>query len=404
MPYNTPAPNFALISAFDAREWEGVNVCAYNGVDVSIPSYSTGSGVYEDGLFFLNGRGVGDTTPADSQGTFTEALSALATFNTSWVVSLTSDDKIKITSDAIFRVTPLDADVLGLGTTTAVVDGANFSVTAPYDWTRGVYRGERYQFDNLSGTSFDAFRVGGNEWHAQDVVCGLRERGINDADDLAPINCFEELIRDQSGREVRVILNDEGHVEIHYIGAALFVLYATTFRERLGFTGSESSVSLGGGVVKLVADHPYPGAVFPSRPFQNHHYSVESVTQARRKIGGGYTSNLIGTYTTSALSFDLDALLDQRDLYTHFTADFVPYAPNGERVNFYQGWGDSRRSLRSGAVNSAQPAYDLVYTSEDNGDQGRLRCSIVTASYDLAFSNLKRRVPVQMRLEHLSNG
>ena len=61
MPYNTPAPNFALISAFDAREWEGVNVCAYNGVDVSIPSYSTGSGVYEDGLFFLNGRGVGDT-------------------------------------------------------------------------------------------------------------------------------------------------------------------------------------------------------------------------------------------------------------------------------------------------------------------------------------------------------
>jgi hypothetical protein len=70
-------------------------------------------------------------------------------------------------------------------------------------------------------------------------------------------------------------------------------------------------------------------------------------------------------------------------------------------VNFYQGWGDSRRSLRSALVTSSQAAYDLIYTSEDNGDQGRLRCSIVTAAYDLAFGNLKRRVPVQMRLEHL---
>ncbi len=68
-------------------------------------------------------------------------------------------------------------------------------------------------------------------------------------------------------------------------------------------------------VARIVAANPMPGALLPTRPFQDHHYSVESVTQARRKIGGGYTSNLIGTYTTSALILDLNALLDVRVLY-----------------------------------------------------------------------------------------
>ena len=406
MPYNTHAPNFGLLAAFDARQWAGVDVVRYNATDVSLPSYATGGGVYEDGLFFLNGRGVGDTTPTDAMGTLEEALGTLATFNTTWSVELTEDDKIKITSDAQFRVTPLDADVLGLGTSTAVVDGANFSVTASADWTRGVYSGERYRFDNLLGTSFDAFRAAENRpWPSQDVVTTLRERGSGDVDDLAPTNCLEELIRDQAGQEIRWILNDVGHVEVWYMSTGFFTWLNTSFRDRLGFNGTEDAEAMGSMatpfVARIVASNPMPGALLPSRPFQDHHYSVESVTQARRKIGGGYTSNLIGTYTTSSLSFDLDALLDVRDLYRHFTDSFVPYASNGERVNFYQGWGDSRRSLRSALVSLTQEPYDLIYTSEDNGDQGRLRCSIVTASYDLAFGSLKRRVPVSLRLEHL---
>jgi hypothetical protein len=407
MPYNTPAPDFALLAAFDARQWAGVDVVRYNATDISLPSYATGSGVYEDGLFFLNGRGVADPTGVtNAMGTFQEALSSLATFNTTWTVTLTSDDKIKITSDLIFRVTPLDADVLGLGTTTAAPDGANFSVTAPNDWTRGVYSGERYQFDDLLGTSFDAFRSQQNRpWPAQDVLTMMRERGSGDVDDLAPTDCLEQLIIDQSSKEIRWLINDVGHVEVWYMSDGLFSWLDTSFRDRLGFSGREDAEPMGTTgtpyVARIVAEHPLPGGLFPSRPYQDHHYTVESVTQARRKIGGGYTSNLIGTYTTSALAFDLDALLDVRDLYRHFTDAFIPYAPNGERVNFYQGWGDSRRSLRSGLITFTQPPYDLVYTSEDNGDQGRLRCSLVTASYDLAFGSLKRRVPVAMRLEHL---
>ena len=65
-------------------------------------------------------------------------------------MSLTSADRIKITSDVIFAVSPVDDDVLGLGTQTAVVDGANYSVTASADWVRGIYAGQRYQFTGAS--------------------------------------------------------------------------------------------------------------------------------------------------------------------------------------------------------------------------------------------------------------
>ena len=406
MPYNTPAPDFALLAAFDARPWSAVDVVSYNGVNITMPTFSAGEGVYEDGVYFLNGRGVGDNTPARAMGTFTDALSTLASFNLSWSVTLTADDRVKVTSDDVFTVAPLDDDVLGLGSQTAVADGLNFSVTGSADWTRGNYRGERYQFGDTFGTTFDAFRELSNRpWPAQDIIAGMRERGLADLDDLSPTNCLEELMRDQGLMEARVILNDQGHVEVWSMASASFSWLDTSFRDRLGFSGNETPVAMGSTspdyVERLTADYAMPGCLFPSRPFQDHHYQVESVTQARRKIGGGYTSNLIGTYTTSVLAFDLDALLDQRDLYRHFTDAFVPYCANGERVNMYQTWGDSRRSLRSALVTSTQPAYDLIYTSEDNGDCGRLRCSLVSASYDLAFGSLKRRVPVSMRLEHL---
>ena len=74
----------------------------------------------------------------------------------------------------------------------------------------------------------------------------------------------------------------------------------------------------------------------------------------------------------------------------------------GERINFYQGWGDSRRALRTAEVVGSQEAYDLLFTSEDNGDYGRIRGSLLTADYDLAYpTRLRRRVPVTLEVEHL---
>jgi hypothetical protein len=129
---------------------------------------------------------------------------------------------------------------------------------------------------------------------------------------------------------------------------------------------------------------------------------VENIGQSRRKIGGGYVTNFVGSYVLSILLFDLDALLDQSDDYKHFTNRFLSLVGPGERINFYQSWGDSRRALRTAEVVGSQEAYDLLYTSEDNGEFGRIRGSLLTAEYDLTYpSRLQRRVPVAVEIEHL---
>ena len=409
MPYNVYAPNFALLASFDARPWSGVDVISYASQTVTLPEYGLGEGVYEDALHFLNGRGVGAVgSISGAIGTFEEALNSASTFGTTWSVELTEDDRIKIICDVDFLVSPISSDPLGLGSQNATYDvtEAHYYVIGELDWVRGVYRGERYLFSDggTPPTLFTAFSSSDQPWAVQDVVCGLRQRGLADADDLHATDCLEALVRTDTGTEARFILNDDGHVEVWHLDSSSFSWLSSSFRDRLGFTGDEVGVVNGSGAtntVTLTATHPMPGALFPSRPFQDHHLSAETISQSRRLIGGGYTSNFVGRYITSALSFDLDALLDQRDLYRHFTDRFMQYAPQGERVNFYQGWGDSRRALTSAEVTADQPAYDLVFTSEDNGDQGRIRASMITSSHDLSFGDLKRRVPVQMRLEHL---
>ena len=234
----------------------------------------------------------------------------------------------------------------------------------------------------------------------------LRNRGVtSDADELYSTTCLEALHEsafNSSSSTVFWLINDDGHVEAHYpaLNGAITWLNSS-FRDRLGFSGSEVAVGTSDSYVKITADRPLPGALFPSRPYQAHFYSVETESTARRLLGGGYVSNFLGSYVTSNLTFDLDALLDQKDLYRHFTEGFLPYCGEGERINFYQGWGDSRRALRSGLVSSSQPAYDLLYTSENNGDLGRLRCSMRSTDFDLSFGALKKRVPVTVSLEHL---
>ena len=57
MPLNNPAPLFALLTAYDMRSHSGQEVFTRSGGSaVSLASFSAGEGVYEDGLFFLNGR------------------------------------------------------------------------------------------------------------------------------------------------------------------------------------------------------------------------------------------------------------------------------------------------------------------------------------------------------------
>jgi len=365
-----------------------------------MPTFTTGEGVYEDAIHLLNARSSKQSNSASTQ------LSTIATFGSGWAVSINEDDKVVITSSVQFELESTgSSDPLGFGSSqlSSSASGSNYIVTAPNDWQRGLLV--------LNGVSYTITEVGGSgtfNWplsvlEVQDVTVFLRDRAtVSDADAFG-LTSIEEL--DQTAVSSSLIswsVTDEGHSQVYYLTALGHITWnSDTLRDTLGFSGSESPEAVGG-YSRLTSTHKIAGVLIPSRPYQDHHLNIENVAQARRLIGGGYATNLIGHYVTSRLTFNLDALLDLSDDYKHFSDRWLKLGSMGERVNFYQGWGDSRRSLRTAQITAAQPAFDLLYSSEDNGEYGRIRASITLSGFELSYpGDLKRRVPVVIEMEHL---
>ena len=97
-------------------------------------------------------------------------------------------------------------------------------------------------------------------------------------------------------------------------------------------------------------------------------------------------------------------MLEKISMISFFTNKFMQYISSGERINYYQGWGDSRRALIHADVTIASTdEYTVLFTSEDNGDQGRIRGSVTPlTTVDLVYpGDLRRKVPVTLEIEHL---
>jgi len=400
MPLNNPAPQFGLLTSWDMRSLSSVELFSRPGGAVNMPTFSSGQGIYEDVLFFLNNR------ESNTSVNGTRQLQTDSTFGlvASWSITINENDKVVITSDTKFDLVPLGStDPMGFGnsTLTATATGANWEVIAPNDWQRGLAELEDtfYRIDEVGGAG--TFNFPNNVPDVQDITTFLRLTE-GDLDDFSLQSLTELDNTAQSTSDIYWSIDDNGFTHCFYPTSAGAITWSnTTIRDLLGFTGNETSTT-SGSYSRLTSTHKNSGALLPSRPYQAHHLQVQNVGQSRRKIGGGYVTNFVGSYVMSILSFDLDALLDQSDDYKHFTNRFLPLVGPGERINFYQCWGDSRRALRTAQVVGSQEAYDLLYTSEDNGEFGRIRASLLTAEYDLAYpSRLQRRVPVSMEIEHL---
>ena len=402
MPFENTAPQFGLLSAFDVRAYSGVELFSRSGGSaVSMQTFAQGQGVYEDLLFFLNARASHQDLVATGQITTT------ANFGSSWTVTLNSDDKVVITSDVDFTLDTLGTvDALGFGSSqlNATLSGSDYMVIAPNNWTRGsINLGDvSYRIREVGGAgdfNFPAINV-----YMQDVTVFLRNRQtVNDADTLSVAELTKLDINAQGNNNITWFIDDNGYVNCSYLTSIGDITWSSSaFRDLLGFKGDETATVYSTSYSLLTATHKPVGVLIPSRPYQSHHLRVQNESQSRRLIGGGYVSNFIGSYITSILSFDLDALLDQVDDYRHFTDRWMPYCSGGERLNIYLGWGDSRRALLTAQVTADQPTYDLLYTSEDNGEYGRVRGSLTINTLDLSYpTRLKRRVPVTIEVEHL---
>jgi hypothetical protein len=364
-----------------------------------MPTFTTGEGVYEDTLFFLNNR--------ESSGSIygTGQLITSATFGSpsSWRIYINSSDQIVIESNEDFTITSIgSSDQLGFGSSTvnAVLSGSVYIATASTDWSRGLLElsSMSYRIDEVVGS--DTFTFPSTTPDIQDVTTFLRA-AESDADDFS-LSSLQEIDTAAGSTQITWSLNNDGFIQSHYKTSEGDLTWSSTaIRNLLGFSGNESPV-VDGTYSRLTASYHSDAVLFPSRPLQGYHLRAENVGQFRRKIGGSYASNFIGSYVTSNITFDLDARLDERDDYQHFANRFIRYIGGGERINLYQDWGDSRRSLRTDQIRGSQVAYDFLYTSEQNGERGRLRGSSITVNYDLLYpTRLHRRVPVSMEIEHL---
>tara|TARA_Y100000114_G_scaffold28826_1_gene24605 strand:+ start:62 stop:1105 length:1044 start_codon:yes stop_codon:yes gene_type:complete len=322
-----------------------------------------------------------------------------------WSATINESDKVQLTSDVDFTLTKTGtSDPFGFGSATlnATQIGSNYVVTAPEDWTRGLCEltNVLFRIDEV-GTS-DTFNFPILLSDMQDVTTFLRSHSESDSDNFSLTSLQEQDNSALGKTNITWTITDTGFTQCFYPSTESDISWtSTTLRDLLGFTGNEVPTSVGT-FKRLTSTYKNSGVLIPSRPYQSHHLRVENISQSRRKIGGGYVSNFIGSYVIGSLAFDLDALLDESDDYRHFSERFLPLVGPGERINFYQGWGDSRRALRTDQVVGTQKAFDLLFTSEDNGDQGRVRGSLITGEFDLAYpTRLRRRVPVSLEIEHL---
>lgn len=407
MPSSDSAPNFALLTECDLRDLSGVNFYSRGSQSISITMADV---IYLDVVHFLNGY--------SSTQSLTDTIEYYATAAGSptaggWSVAISDADKITLTSSvASFDVThTAGTDYLGLGsgTVSSVTSGANEIATLPNDWLRGRVQGPTsFTITPSAGAAFTVIIDG----EYQDVRVLIRDPSSGSGADADGINSTLSLSHTDNTEmglsglnSVRWLIDEEGHAVVSYPSSVTgLTWHSGKLRNLLGFTGEESPTALGGSSIysRLRASFPCAMMLLPTRPVERHQLSTDTMATARRLLGGGMVSNQLATYTSSDVSFYLDAEADSRDLYQHWGDRFIRYTGPGRPLTYVGEWGDSRRH------SAPMQEIDGTYRNDRYSDlysiqpeRGRYIGRLIDARFDLNYpGRLRRRVPLSLTIEH----
>lgn len=393
MPSQDYEPRAALMSELDAREWSGVSVFS-RGSAVTLPTYAVDgvTGLYADPLWFLNGRmrTADSLTVAQDLGSMLTKAGAGAAGLT-FTTGITADDLVYVQADGAFDINATTSgNALGFSATpltASAIGGGQFRAVAQSDWTRGAFTlatatGPHLEADDGTGT-FDTTTYAGRFSNA---VEWLRTTAANDADEPSILSdTLEYLDNDANGVAVGTLasitwgIDADGHVFTSWpssTGIAAPTWTSTTFRDRLGFSGSESAVTTAGLTV-LTADYPMPGVYVTSEALQVPPRDTPTEdSSSLALVGGGYASTLWRRVRRWVTSFYVDGPASATALHRHYIDRVLPYLSRGRPLTLYPEWGDPRRRLDPMSVTASVDAYGLLYTSQGNGERGRIIGSV----------------------------
>ena len=398
-----PVP-FALAASVNLRAWAGLQIFSRGAAHISLPSWSIGEGLYEDPLAFLHSYGSQGGASAQDLSTRLLLGWTAAGAGASMEAGLIEEtDHLYIEADAAFSVS--NGLAYGFTGSTAAVETlpGTWRAEAPADWRRGLIDGDTL---TITPDAAPAFFTPPQAQRIQSVITLLRKVGsLLDADDLhaESLEHWDNEFADDSLRRIRWGLGADGRVWSTWPSAVDDLVWDDlSFAKRWGFSGNEEIQISAGGARLLLADHPMPGLLCPSRPYSLCDPNVEEQGEAER-LTEGFTSFHIGTWQGWLLNFHLDGPMDaQGDLVTHFLRRWLPYAPRGSRVALYRDWGDPRRCIEE---LDKDLAYSLLHTSQDGA--GRLRCYMSPrnrAQIQVKWPrDLRMKLPVQMILAEATN-
>jgi len=374
----------AIHTGFDAWAWRGTTVLTWNANNVTLPTYALGEGKYDGGaLDFLNGRASG------TDGVIGDIAAAWVSSGAGGTLTMDIDPatgRVRLTSSAVDFTLPASSghnltwwgfDSAGHG---LVGGSAPFVRVAPADFSREPAFGAGLYVDPTGAPA--SFSVGQSRWW-QDPITAMRERGVvSDADSAlsTPAQTLEALIAAVGGASVRVGIDDDGHVVIAWLsgianpGPPTWV--STTFRDRLGFSGTETTQS-SGSIRYVTATHPMPGVLVITDGLTTYDLFTEPLAQSTRLRGGSYGVATAGTVQGVDVTFTIPGPASGTMLHRHWIERVVPMLYDGAPVTLYPRVGEVRRAMPEGSYGvTTSRTEGLLYTTRPTwaaGYHGRRR-------------------------------
>lgn len=412
MPSYNPSPIPAFMAELDLRDYSGVEVFWRQGAvnTTTLPTYDTeaGEGWYEDWLDFLNGRG------SQTGRSLGDEVSAASTVPSTVSIGIDEDDRVYVQGARhSFTVYGHGSAVYGFSVAGDAPDGGGppYRTTASNEWVRGLCETVGTIGLVPSTGGYARFAAPPSYQTFQSVITKLRDLGDeNDADDPSNVNVVLEQRdnneNDNANRNFRWFVTDAGHIgwacRSSVAASASPVTWVSTgLRDLMGFSGNEP-ISNDGFSNYQIGDYPAQACLVPTRPVETLTRHSDRVDAAVGLVNGRIVGNLAGTYQHVDVAFWIDGPMDSTNLHRHWLERVTPYMSRGRRVSFYGEWGDPRRGLLGYDVTETQPAYDLLYTSEQDGEYGRTRSRVALDESARTVvqwpGSLRRRAPAVLLL------